>query len=228
MDILIGKAISCNFTCLLQPDTHLNFDLLWSAVLARQSIMVLLLSEEVPGCSCVSLAKRGCLKAIMSTSTRLLRLPDWRRTWQGHKSQLKTLEGCVWLLHGQKMMADFILWTTDWINWGGGKVGNSSNEYPTSLQNYWFYPALLWDEGKVMHSFSPSSIHKEMHRSDLKLLFLILHKKRDMNVFLRLTFKICFCLGTVSSQTDWVLFKGITGWTEYHAAEPWSLQLEEI
>lgn len=103
------KAISGDCTCLVQPDTHLNFDLLWSAVLARQSIMVLLLSEEVPGCSCVSLAKRGCLKAIMSTSTRLLRLPDWRRTWQGQKSQLKTLEGCVWLLCGHKVMADFIL-----------------------------------------------------------------------------------------------------------------------
>lgn len=99
-----------------QPDPHLNFDLLWSAVLARQSIMVL--SEEVPGCSCVSLAKRGCLKAIMSTSTRLLRLPDWMRTWQGQKSQLKTLEGCVWLLCGQKVMVDFYpLWTMDWINY---------------------------------------------------------------------------------------------------------------
>lgn len=227
MDILIGKAISCNFTCLLQPDTHLNFDLLWSAVLARQSIMVLLLSEEVPGCSCVSLAKRGCLKAIMSTSTRLLRLPDWRRTWQGHKSQLKTLEGCVWLLHGQKMMADFILWTTDWINWGGKSrkfIQWISNLFAKLLILPCF--ALRWRKSIAL--FFSSSIHKEMHRSDLKLLFLILHKKRDMNVFLRLTFKICFCLRTVSSQTDWVLFKGITGWTEYHAAEPWSLQLEEI
>lgn len=227
MDILIGKAISCNFTCLLQPDTHLNFDLLWSAVLARQSIMVLLLSEEVPGCSCVSLAKRGCLKAIMSTSTRLLRLPDWRRTWQGHKSQLKTLEGCVWLLHGQKMMADFILWTTDWINWG-----EKSRKFIQWISNLsaklLILPCFALRWRKSIALFFSSSIHKEMHRSDLKLLFLILHKKRDMNVFLRLTFKICFCLRTVSSQTDWVLFKGITGWTEYHAAEPWSLQLEEI
>lgn len=112
-----GKAISGDCTRLAQPDTHPNFDLLWSAVLARQSIMVLLLSEEVPGCSCVSLAKRGCLKAIMSTSMRLLRLPDWRRTWQGQKSQLKTLEGCVWLLRGHKVTADFYLQrTTVWIN----------------------------------------------------------------------------------------------------------------
>lgn len=107
--VVWGIAISVDITWITQPDTHLNFDLLWSAVLARQSIIVLLLSEEVPGCSCVSLAKRGCLKAIMSTSTQLLRFPDWRRTWQGQKSQLKTLEGCVWLLCGHKVMADFII-----------------------------------------------------------------------------------------------------------------------
>lgn len=111
-----GKAICDDCTCLLHPEAHLIFNLLWSAVLARQSIMVLLLSEEVPGCSCVSLAKRGCLKAIMSSSSRLLKLPDWRRTWQGQKSQLKTLEGCVWLLCSHDRMVDCILQTADWIH----------------------------------------------------------------------------------------------------------------
>lgn len=130
-DVWTAKAISGDCTCPVKLDTHLNSDLLWSAVLARQSIMVLLLSEEVPGCSCVSLAKRGCLEAIMSTSTRLLRLPDWRRTWQGQKSQLKTLEGCVWLLCGHKATADFYpLRSTDWID-SKKKGGNSTNESPT-------------------------------------------------------------------------------------------------